>query len=371
MNILSAMLANRPVTLADIQTFVDTKEPESLYLEYKRGVWASDPNRDLPENFRRYASGFANAEGGLFVVGVVGGEDVQGDAEWSIEGAHCPDSKGWTDWLNNVLRDVALRARTHWRSIETQNGGQVVVVAVDRAQELVRLHKKKHLVCFLRIGSSTVQIDDTHYADLVLGRRVKPDLELVPQDLLVSNDTLGQFIRVQCSLHNQGLVWVPDVTIALVGYFRRGAPASESIQRQLDIREGPAANQLLLSIAGDELWTQQLQPGHSPGQWLPRRHTLVSRGLPPFATIDLSVRVDQFPVCKPGIAWAWCGAILVVPMNGGPLWAQVRAQGDAVVPFTGETWIPDKGRTPVVAWLCGNDAHRDLDEILAGDPARM
>jgi hypothetical protein len=370
MDILSAMLANRPVTLKDIQTLVETHEPEGLYLEYKRGIWKGDPDGDLADGFRRYASGFANAEGGLLILGVVGGEDVQRDDKWSIEGAQCPDPKGWTDWLNNVLRDVAIRTRAHWRSIETGHGSQVVVVAVDRAQELIRLHVKKRLACHLRVGSSTVLIDDTHYADLVLGRRVKPDLELLlPTDLEVNTDAGGQFIRVQCALHNQGLVWVPDLTIALVGYFRLGVPASESIRRQLDVRVGAAADQLLLAIAGAEVWNQKVVT--NGGMWLPRHHDLVNRVLPPFATIELSARVDQFPSGEAGIPWAWCGTILVIPMNGGPLWAQVRVQGgDGLAPL-GQAWIPGKGRAPVVAWLCGANAHRELDEIVAGDPGRM
>jgi hypothetical protein len=182
--------------------------------------------------------------GGLFVVGIVGGEVSHGAAQWSIEGVTaCPDPAGWTAWLSAVLQEVSVRTRVRWQIRKADDGNDIVLVAVDRAQELIRLYKRPALLCHLRVGDETVSIDDTLYADLVLGRRVKPDLELLAPKVTVSRDSIGHHMNVNVTVQNNGLVWVPDMKVAWVGYSHGQMPAaSESLRRQL---EGPRSHRFL------------------------------------------------------------------------------------------------------------------------------
>jgi hypothetical protein len=76
MNMLGAVLTGRAVAPADVLGLIQQREREGLYLEYKRGAWL-DRAKSAGHEMREYASAFANAEGGLLIVGVVGGEDAQ------------------------------------------------------------------------------------------------------------------------------------------------------------------------------------------------------------------------------------------------------------------------------------------------------
>jgi hypothetical protein len=369
-DIFERVLLGRAVSLDDAQKLVDLREPEGLSLEYKRGSWTTKSDDTLTHEFRRYTAGFANAEGGLLVVGVVGGEDAQGDAKWSIEGATCRDLAGWNAWLGKVLQEIAVRTRVRWTVLKANDGNEIVFIAVDRAEALVQFLERRRRFCYLRIGEQTIAMDDTLYTDLVLGRRAKPDLELAPPEVSVIRDSRGRLMKILLAVHNQGLVWVPDLKVALVGYSHGRISTSASIRRQLDVRPADPADaggsQLHLTTAGDDDWNQAI-PDRGINSWRCRRE-LKDRGLSPFATIELSAEIVGFPGRESDVGWIWCGAILVVPMNGIPLWAQVGAHGRGDFESHAKGWIPEKGRPPIVAWVCGEDALGGVDRYISRDP---
>src|SRR6185503_7237783 len=144
---------------------------EGLYLEYKRGLWMSD--EDVAREVRRYVSGFANAEGGLLAIGIVGGEDAQGDQRWSFEPPVCPDRSGWDAWLSRTIQHVAVSTRVRWQIVSLEQG-DCVLVATSRSESLVRVYEKPSLVGYLRVGDQTIPMGDSLFADLALGRRMRP-----------------------------------------------------------------------------------------------------------------------------------------------------------------------------------------------------
>src|SRR6185312_13097640 len=70
------------------------------------------------------------------------------------------------------------------------------------------------------------------------------------------------------------------------------------------------------------------------------------RGLPPL-----------FPASGP---WAWCGALMVLPKNGSPLWAQVVVEGQKTVANLNLAWALRPGTLPIVAWFQGSTVGADL-----------
>jgi hypothetical protein len=347
MDILGSVLAGRPVADSDILDLVARREPEGLYLEYKRGKWlGADKTRG--HELREYTSGFANAEGGLLVIGVVGGEDAQGADKWSIEGASCPDKAGWEDWLSRVLQEIAARTRVRSQIVQIESQ-EVVLVGVDRAEVLIRVYEKPRLICYLRTGSQTIPIEDTLFADLALGRRVKPDLELKVEKVEASSDSIGFGLNVTVTVHNQGLVWVPDLRVALVGYLSGPTPVSESMKRHLDIWPVPPAHESA-PVTTSEFGSNAGRGGDG-------------HELRPFEETRFGLRVKRLPASEEKVRWGWAGAVLVLPKNGSPLWAQIAVEGEGHRATGTRCWVPSIGTAPVVAWLWSREASYDIAAI--------
>ena len=72
----------------------------------------------------------------------------------------------------------------------------------------------------------------------------------------------------------------------------------------------------------------------------------------PFELRQFSAYVSGLPATPPGGNWAWYAAIMVLPKNGLPLWAQVAVHGKNIgaVAMT-KAWALPPGTAPVVAWF--------------------
>ena len=100
-DLLEKLLRGEPPSTDEIGNLLRTHTREDGRLEYKRGAWldrdtphADDP-KDLGARLRKYATAFANAEGGLLLIGVSGGEEGQGGEKWSVVGCPTPPTAGW------------------------------------------------------------------------------------------------------------------------------------------------------------------------------------------------------------------------------------------------------------------------------------
>jgi len=316
--------------------------PEGPYHEYKRGKWFDEHQG---KGLRSYVSGFANAEGGVLILGIVGGEDIQAGDKWTFEAPTRP-TEGWDVWLGKALSDVATKTRVVWNVVEVDQK-EVVVIAANRAEGLIRVYEKPNLVCYLRVGEHTHPIPETLFADLALGRRAKPDLAIEQLQVTGSYDSLGFHLGVSLLVHNQGLLWVPGVSVAWCGYAVKGAEASPSLTRELIVRPLIQGN-LSPMVGSFNLWGL----------------SALSTEVKPFEQTKFGARID-LPVSQAYGSWAWYGAVMALPVNGSPRWAQVAAQGRGVnTNITRATALPP-GRTPLVAWLEGPDIPRDVDAFLA------
>jgi hypothetical protein len=346
LELLDDVLSRRTPDPAIVAGLVRERVREGLYHEYKRGQWL---RKDTAQELRAYVSGFANAEGGVLIIGVVGGEPSQGAAAWTFEAPVCPDSAGWDEWLGRVLSEVSAKTRVAWQLVKI-DGVDVVVVAANRAEELIRVYEKPNLVCHLRVGPQTVPIPETLFADLALGRRAKPDLVLEQLQVDGGTDSLGFHLNVSLFVHNQGLLWVPDLSVAWSGY-ARGLLASSSLKRLLDLRPTRAD---LAPVVGEEFNVWVRDQIHGGGGWRARQDDK-PRQVKPFERTRLATQITGLPVTTVSGPWAWYAAIVVLPKNGAPLWAQLAAHGKTGVLTVARAWPLPPGTRPVLAWFEGND----------------
>ncbi len=306
--------------------------PETLYLEYKRGKWLDE---DGTTKVREYVSGFANAEGGVLVIGIVGGEEAQGADKWSFEAPTLPDKAGWDAWLGRVLSEIITKTRVAY-TVVSVDGADVIVIATNRAEELIRVYEKPNLVCYLRVGDNTVPIDETLFVDLALGRRAKPDLTIEQLKIEGSIDTPGFHLNVTFILHNQGLLWVPDLTAAWSGYAAGGTPASASLKRRLHLH--PPKREAVVAVVGPV----NVPTGAVAGE---------PKQVKPFEQVRCGMQIRGIPVRYQNGFWAWYAAVMVLPQNGSPVWAQLAVHGYADAATAIKAWALPAGTTPVLAWF--------------------
>jgi hypothetical protein len=345
--LLADVLGRRPVDATILAGLVCEKVGEGSFHEYKRGLWVT--TADVKQELRAQVSGFANAEGGVVIIGIVGGEPSQGAAAWSFEAPTCPDAAGWDEWLGRVLSEISAKTRVEWQVVSVK-GVDVVVVAANRAEALIRVYEKPNLVCHLRVGPQTVPIPETLFADLALGRRAKPDLALEQLIVNGNTDSGGFYLNVNFFVHNQGLLWVPDFGAAWCGYARSASQASGSLTRLLDLK--PTGRNDLAPVVGDfNIWVRNPIYG---GGWMNRPDEKPTQ-VKPFDLLKLGQKIVGLPVTTESGPWAWYAAIMVLPMNGSPLWAQLAVHGRSGVVIRTKAWPLPQGTAPVLAWFEGDD----------------
>ena len=336
-DLLEKLLRGEPPSPDEIGNLLRTHTREDGRLEYKRGEWlhrdalpADDP-KDPGARLKKYATAFANAEGGLLLIGVSGGEEGQGCDKWSVVGCPTPPEAGWKSWAGQVLAGVASRALVFVHEI-TVESKTVLAVVTDRANNLIEVVEQSKLVRYLRVDEHTVRITDALYADFVLGRRSRPDVSLVGD--FVSADNRGDHTEVviNAEIHNDGLVWIPECQLGLVGYTNgSGQHLTESLRRHTDVRD--------LRDRQSEL--------------VARLHVkTIDRAIRPFEIVTWSFSLRLPPRPDP---WRWHAALFANPSNGYPVWAQINVFGHGTS-TNGRVEVIRENLRPRVDWSRGSEA---------------
>ena len=172
LRLLQRSIAGEQIDPANIDSLLASKIEEDQYLEYKRGAWLNVGTKERNRELKRYVSGFANAAGGVLLVGVAGSE---GSApNWIVDG--CPISKV-DSWAGQVVSQLALSPPAVVRAIPHPKG-TVLLVSVDRSSKLIPYVDRGGLSYTLRVGDNTVDVPDYLAADLLLGRRERAQLKV-------------------------------------------------------------------------------------------------------------------------------------------------------------------------------------------------
>lgn len=232
---LEILLEDGTLTLDELTTFVAKVPEEDLFVEYKDGLLLEKP-KDAKRTIREAVSGFANAEGGVLVLGF--DEHRPEEKRPPVRQlSPCLDRVGadpLETWASKTLADMVsfLSPPPRFRSIPAGPGRCVLLVAVARAPQLVACFEAGCTKYYLRFHDSTREVPAYLISDLVLGRRQHP--VLIPQlekvELRFDPFALGvsyfATARFWLSLENVSFVATHGVEVGLVGWVVPDEPGS-------------------------------------------------------------------------------------------------------------------------------------------------
>ena len=174
-DLLNYLLEDNALTPEQLDQLIEESPDEDLYLDYKNGIITSRQKRDEGrQTIREYISGFANSDGGVLIIGI--------DENRPRRIAPCEKHLGGQpldQWASRCLHDMVAYLSPQPRfQVINHPQGHVLAIAVARAPSLVPCVEARELKYFLRIGESTLAVPEYLIADLVLGRRQRPLLDV-------------------------------------------------------------------------------------------------------------------------------------------------------------------------------------------------
>lgn len=175
-------LVGESISVEDLQHMLWANVAEDLHLDWKGGALLADAN---VESLQKAVSGFANAEGGVLVIGANGG-DVKEDKWCLTPGPARVKKVDASEWIHQQLS--ALRPGLRPAPRVTQVAEGVFVIAVSRAEQLVPVLRGDKMTYYLRMHGCTCEIPAYLHADLMLGRRQRPVLEVRQPTLTLDSD---------------------------------------------------------------------------------------------------------------------------------------------------------------------------------------
>lgn len=152
---LDSLLRGERPDQAALQALLHGRVEEDLHLEFKAAQWlqaiAGKDSKRPNEQVRRYVSGFANAEGGVLVIGVA--EPATDNLLRSLDPV-----TAWTSaekgekWLSDCVVALGPFLSPPPRFVCVKvDGGFVAVVAVPRSAALVACEEKGELLHYFRL----------------------------------------------------------------------------------------------------------------------------------------------------------------------------------------------------------------------------
>jgi len=174
--LLDSILRGMELTEAELDEVITELADEDQFLDYKHGALLDNPAKAAPKVVRQYLSAFANADGGILVIGV---SEPDGEGNRTVTGCKKPGQTELTEWASDAMSDMAsyFSPSPRFQLVEHAEGN-VLVCAVARAPGLVPCVEAGRMKYFLRIHDSTVKCPDYLISDLVLGRREHPTLHV-------------------------------------------------------------------------------------------------------------------------------------------------------------------------------------------------
>ena len=216
--LLDLLLEDGELTSSDLDEFIARVPGEDLFLDYKDGKLTRDV-KEARSVVRQWVSGFANAEGGVLVIGVTE------DRPRAVSPCAKIGGEPLDAWAQKVLSDmVGFFSPPPRFKVVRRSEGDVLIIAVSRAPQLVPCTESRETKYFLRFHDSTREAPPYLISDLVLGRRKHPIL--VPE----FGDAQFRYERGETHLsvvgnlslslvvENASFVFADDVEAGLVGW---------------------------------------------------------------------------------------------------------------------------------------------------------
>jgi hypothetical protein len=332
--LLNAVLSGEKIHPDKIEEFLRAKYKEDSYLDYKSGGLNFE-DAEAKQELRRDITAFANSNGGLLIIGV--------NRKHEVDGITAPGGTSPSAWAANVLHNIAGHFHPSLKLHEVEHAkGKILIIAAHRNVTLIPLVEKGRAgpVFYLRSGDTKFAAPDYLMADLFLGRRQSPIINVSlrdkrpvwiqqnwanrPPDRILEQGpfyTFGSFHSF-ITVANVGLSWIDEQRCGIIGYSfgpRAGIigthssiflPVSDGIRQAIDI-EPPGG---LLGPTGAEIPPELF---HVDITGESRQAT----SLHPFSSLTYKTQGFIFPQL---MEWWMDAAIYFVSRNGPPEWYQIH-----------------------------------------------
>jgi hypothetical protein len=331
---LDKMLTGDVLQESDLRALMAV-DNEHQHVDFKHGSLTDDRD-EAKQVVRSYATGFANADGGLLVIGVSDGPPAQR----RITKTKRPGGATLDSWARSCLEDFAGQLVPFPRfQVLNVEGCDVLIVATARAPAMVPCHEKGARVYHLRVGDSTKPVPDYLLSDLLLGRRAHPILEVRRSGKggAVNGGQGSWQLGFGFEVENRGLVTASGVRIGLILWGMRpqqgqdrGAVASEHLRSFIDVVPCP---------------------DHVEGVPMAPVHLISVRDKPDVGPFDL-LRVFVNELVIPQLNGEPMRSALYVVSNGHPPefyqfdWTTPSKHGDSIESTITRALV----ERPVVAW---------------------
>lgn len=214
LDFLQRLLQGEIPTADEVKAIVRCREDQ--WIDYKSGLQLEEEAGKGAATLRRYASGFANAEGGTLVVGYH-------QKASKFDGANGRGSASLADWAANAVSSLISLPQPRFAVVRV-DGVDVLLLAVARTPVLIPCIEKGQHVYWLRIGHELKEIPPFLVSDLMLGRRAHAVLRarVAHAGFAPSNGSSGYFdlplqeIGLSLRVENTSLAHVEDIRAGLV-----------------------------------------------------------------------------------------------------------------------------------------------------------
>jgi hypothetical protein len=221
------LLETRRLSREWLEIIIKKFEQEGDHHDFKDIRLLDDPRG--ARKLREAVSSFANSAGGVLFVGVTEGERDR-EGKWIKRREICtirPNNSATPEsWATSALQPQAPAYSPAPHSFSVENGDcPVLVIVVDCGFDYVRVVG----AIWLRFGDVSKPAPDHLLADLLLGRRARPNLMVEPMKAQGTKKpwpavvapwmiSEGVSFRIEPMVVNQGLAWAEDVRVGLVSH---------------------------------------------------------------------------------------------------------------------------------------------------------
>lgn len=309
-----------------LEQFLEYKIKEDLYLEYKNaGIIQRDDG--AAAEIRKYVSGFANSDGGIFFIGV-------DEKEFKVVNTIPPGGGDLSEWASRCLTPIATHFSTPPRIFNIKHkDGNVLAIVVDRSINLIPVTEKNVLVYYMRFNDQTLGAPEYLVADVLLSRKARPYLQITHYEMinhrLNGQETFTQYetdltFDISIRVENQSLVWADDIKAGLIAKVVAN-PDKYLEQHLLSYLEIEQENLVVIS---------PVAINHKGHDYQNHRQDLT-----PFSSVNFKISNIKIPFLtsypKKRYQYTWRAALYLLSRNSPPVWYQVD------IPITPEFDVDD------------------------------
>ena len=334
-SLLAELLAGDIEPTDALQVLLEGRVQEGPYIEYKHG--AEFNKETAARDFRKYVSGFANRDGGIYVVGVK-------NITLEVTGASVPGGGDFAGWAARSLTDIAygFSPPPQYSTVEHRDG-TVFLAATHAAPNLISVLEEGRLVYYMRFGDQTLPTPEGLIADILLGRRSRPVLRMVSCRIVNPRGSGDRHIEIDFDVlvENEGLAWGDDVRAGVVAWMPGGPDPNVSIH----LRSHLHATRPALEGLSADLFLRHRRNSHLGGA------VLDPFGSRTFRIQSINVPMPTFGPRSTNFNWA--AALYLLAKHTPPVWYQIRLSvyRDQIFPIPEEQLQFEllSGKVPAVA----------------------